>query len=383
MDARKISIREQEDARRETQRTRKGMVEQLGETLLARLDRSDGDVFPSELGEYRRILGEIAGAEAKIRAIEADILRLKELEGEITEKEQDNAEKTKELWAVYTRLGETLLAEAAEADFAAPFKGQAETLTEKIRSQEDRLRELEEGKHGTIFTWIGNNTQGLMVRASAAKNRTALQRLYTAAGEKFASRYEQAPADFQHNHPNESLPDQALTIRRELAELGESLTLLRDERRKTQAALGQDSPGVKAGPSLQTRDLRRQIALEGEQLRCLYARFGDRFDDQSAGTVTESDENGGPGVEVSLLSDEDKTALARIRELRGDIAEYDLKIEKLKAAIRIDEARATIAKIEKTIAGHRQRIAAGEEAIAALEKRIEEAKGHIEEWMAI
>jgi chromosome segregation ATPase len=359
MDARKILIRELELQRQETLDTVNDILEKLGENLLSRLDTEDGDAFPGELGEYRRLLGEIAGSEAKIKTIEADILHLKDLEGKIAEAEKSNAAKTKELSGLYARLGETLFTGEDFSEFAASFKGQAEPLAEKLRSLEDRLRELDQEKQANIFTRLGNSAQGMMVRASAAKNQTALHRVYAEAGETFTALHEQEPPAY----PRIGAPlDQALTIRRELAELGESLSLLRDERQKTKAALGTD-----ATPAKQIRDLRRYGGQTREQLQGLYVRFGSHIAEDGGGAI---------GAEAGA-------ALDRVRKLRGDIAGYETKIEKLKAAIRIDEAKNEIAKMEKAIAGHRQRITAGEEAIAELEKRIEEAKGHIEEWTKI
>jgi regulator of replication initiation timing len=369
MDERKKTISELEEKRRETQGTVESLLEKLGKNLLAWLDRKEAGSFPDELEEYRHILGEITKSEESIRMIEADTLRLKDLEGEISGKEKERSVKTKELSALYARLGEDIL----ETGFAAAYKEQAEALVQKIQSLEDRLRELDEGKHINIFTWIGNNTQGMVLRSMITKTQAGLERVYIEAGEKYFSRPEQETAGNPDNSAIGDLLTQVSGIRRELAELDESLTRLRKERRKISDSLGTDG-GSRTTPAKKVKTLGRHISHAQEQLIGLYIRFGARFAD-----IVEE----GALEEGALLKAGNKVTLEKVRKLREEIAEYDASIEKLRASLLIDEARDGIKKMEKAITGHRQRIAASEDAITGLEKKIEESNRRIQELMKL
>jgi DNA repair exonuclease SbcCD ATPase subunit len=370
MDERKKTISSLEEKKREIQRTVESLLEKLGKNLLAGLDKEGAGSFPDELEEYRRILGEIAKSEESIRVIEADTLRLKDLEGEIGGKEKDSSVKTKELSALYAHLGENIL----ETSFAATYKEQAEALVQKIQSLEDRLRELDEGKHINIFTWIGNNTQGMVLRSLVTKNQAGLERVYVEAGEKYFSHHERGTADNPDKPAIADLLAQVSGIRRELAELNESLTGLRNERRKVIDSLGTEGGSRSSGFAKKIKTLERHISHAQEQLVGLCIRFGGHFAD-----IVEE----GASEEEDLLREGNKAVLGKVRKLREEIAEYDTNIEKLRASLLIDEARAGIEKMEKAITGHRQRIAASENAISGLQKQIEESNRRIQELMKI
>jgi DNA repair exonuclease SbcCD ATPase subunit len=370
MDERKKTIGKLEEKKREIQGTVESLLEKLGKSLLAWLDKEGAGPFLDELEEYRRILGEIAKSEESIRVIEADTLRLKELEGEISENEKDSSVKTKELSALYARLGEGIL----ETGFAAAYKEHAEALVQKIQSLEDRLRELDEGKHINIFTWIGNNTQGMVLRSLITKNQAGLERVYIEAGEQYFARREQGTADNPDNPAVGVLLDQVSGIRRELAELDESLTRLRNERRKITDSLGTEGGFRTSGSAKKIKTLERHISHAREQLTGLHIRFGAQFAD-----IVED----GSSEEEALLKARHKAALEKVRKLREEIAEYDASIEKLRASLLIDEAREGIEKMEKAITGHRQRIAASEDAISGLKRQIEESNRRIQELMKI
>ncbi|MDR1596719.1 MAG: hypothetical protein LBR99_03340 [Treponema sp.] len=368
MDERKKTIGSLEERKREIQGTVESLLEKLGKNLLARLDKEGAGPFPDDLEEYRRILGEITKSEESIRGIEADTLRLKGLEGEIGGKEKDSSVKTKELSALYARLGENIL----ETGFAAAYKEQAEALVQKIQSLEDRLRELNEGKHINIFTWIGNNTQGMVLRSLVTKNQAGLERVYIEAGEKYFSHPERV--DNPDNPAAGDLLDQVSGIRRELEELDESLTGLRNERRKITDSLGTEGGSRPGGSAKKIKTLERHISHVREQFVGLCIRFGGHFAD-----IVEE----GSSEEEALLRGENKAALGKVRKLREEIAEYDANIEKLRASLLIDEVREGMEKMEKAITSHRQRIVASEDAIAGLKKQIEESNRRIQELMKI
>ncbi|AEF85464.1 hypothetical protein TREPR_2446 [Treponema primitia ZAS-2] len=365
MDERKKTIRELEEKRREVQSSIDGILQALGKNLLVRLDGENSGAFAQELGEYRRILGDIKESEESIREIEADTLHVKDLEGEINRKEQGNLEKNKELSELYTHLGGILLEKGEFASFDAPYRHQAEALVQKIQSLDERIGELDGAKNANIFAWIGKSTQGMVLRSLLTKSQAGLSKLYTAAGEKFASLNNQV----LDNPALQDIMETVLRVRAEAAELGEALAKLRSEHREIGEALGQDG-----SPAKKTQELERHISHARGQLAALFLRVGGLMAAKK------------PGGEISegeslSLSVDDMGALDKVGTLRGEIAEYEGCIEKLKASLAIDAAREEIEKMEKSITGHRQRIRASEEAIADLEKRIDESNQHIQKLM--
>jgi hypothetical protein len=370
MDERKKTIRELEDKKREVQASINGILETLGADLLVRLDKENGSHFTEDLEEYRRIIKEIADSEEYIKEIEADTLRLRELEEDIIRKEKIYSEKNKDLSALYARLGEILLEEPEFSSFAGSFKGQLEVLITKIRSLEDRLTELEEGKNANIFAWIGKNTQGMVIRSMLVKSQGGLQRIYAAAGEKFASQNDREA--YKTNSDVQTIMEQVLRLGEDLEDLGKALTLQRTERRKIGEAFA-----AEGSPAKKNHGLERHIVHAKEQLNALYLRFGVR--------IADGREGGGESLEIeSYLTDSgDPMALDRVGTFREEMAEYDASIDKLKASLAIDAVREEIEKMEKTITGHKQRIAASEEAIAGLENQIEESNRRIQELMKI
>ncbi|MDR2020105.1 MAG: hypothetical protein LBQ14_04990 [Treponema sp.] len=392
MDERRKTIRELDGKKREDLQAIDLILEDLGKTLLLRIDGSadarealtgtSGDPSSLEdLAEYRRILKEIADSEEYIKSIEADALRLRELEEGIFRKEQHNAEDARELSQLYTRLGELLLEDPGFSDFTEPFRRQIEGLVPKIKSLENRLEELEDGNQNNVFTWIGKSAQGMVIRSFLGKNQGNLQRIYLAVGEKFSSA---GSREAIANPGVLSVWGEIDGIRQRVLEQNASLNVLRNERRK----IG-DSFGAEGGAAKRTHSLERHIAHSREQLRSLYLRYGGRIAEDAAaiGVIGEVVAGGAIGVlekgPASLLTDEDRLALDKIKQLRNTIGEYDKSIEKLKASLAIDEERDEIAKMEKTIEAHRQRIAVSNEAIGELERHIEESNRRIQELMEV
>jgi chromosome segregation ATPase len=375
MDERKKTIREMEEKRQEDLQAIDLILEDLGKNLLLRLDgridapdplsgAGEGPSSRGDLSEYRRILKEIGDSEVYIQSIEADSLRLKELEEDISKKEQCNAEDAKELSQLYTRLGELLMEDPGFSDFTGPFRRQIETLVPKIKSLEDRLEELEDGDRNNVFTWIGKSAQGMVIRSFLGKNQGNLQRIYLAVGEQFSS------AGFQEPIGNPgilSVLGEIEGIRKRILERNEALNVLRNERRK----IG-DAFSAEGGPVKRTQSLERHILHFREKLRSLYLRYGERI----AGGALEEES-------APLLTDDDRLLLDKITQLRNAIEEYDKSIDKLKASLAIDAERAEIAKMEKSIEAHKQRIAVSSEAIRDLERHIAESNRRIHELMEV
>jgi chromosome segregation ATPase len=363
MDERKKAIRELEDKGREGSRSVNLMLEDLGESLLVRFNGEGNALPPREdsscLPEYRRLLKEIDDSEALIKTIEADLEHLKEIEGQITRKEQQNSGYTKNLSGSYARLGELVLEEPLFEDFSASYRYHLETLLPKIKSLEEHLEEIEGKSGASLFSMIGKNAQGMVLRSFLGKSRENLRRLYQGAGEKFAGA---GPRDVPAGEIRTLLDD--IDDGRKLAsDIAADLVLLREERRK----IG-DAFGIEGGPVKRVQGLEKHISHIREELRKVCLNFGilsadPSIRDEFAGTFTEAD----------LL------LLERIEKGRGVLKDYEVRIEKLKASLAIDEEKAEIEKLNRTIEDHKQRIAAGEKSIADLETRIETANRHIGE----
>ncbi|MDR1862697.1 MAG: hypothetical protein LBQ67_02130 [Treponema sp.] len=353
MDERKIAVREYEDKKREALNSIEGMLGNLGASILPRLEQGDDS-------EYRRLSREIDDSEVFITAIEGDIARLKELEEEIQRKEQEHAGQAKDISKLFTSLGESVLAENDCAEAVKSYQDQGEALLVKIKSLEERLDQLEERGDRNVFTWIGKNTQGMVLRTFLGKSRSSLQKIYTLAGEK----YSQSPSSGLDAGPEiTALLGEIETLKQESEVLSADLLRLKEERRRIGDAFSPDG-----GPAKKIQTLERRIAHSREELQAVFLRYG-----------CELEAAGSSGAATPPMDEADTQLLENIRKGREAIRLYDREIEKLKASLAIDEEKAAIAKMEKAIRDHEERIRAGEEAIASLNKQINEAKARIEE----
>ncbi|MDR2110354.1 MAG: hypothetical protein LBP32_03510 [Spirochaetaceae bacterium] len=333
------------------------MLKNMGETLLARLDRGEtGEDFPGDLTEYRRLLKEMGDTGDRIRAVEADALALREVEENIQDKERAWEERTGELAKRYTRLGELVLEAPGFAAFSVPYRKQLDSLLPKIKSLEERLAELEDREGDNVIKWIGKGARSMVIRSFLGKNQGNLQRTYAAAGEQFfRGGFPEAPAGGELSRVREETGK----VRADLSKLEEGLALLRDERRK----LG-ESFGVEGNPLKQIQGLEKNLLALGEQLDAVRAGYGERAAD---------------GAFDSFLEEGDRPPLETIGAARESIGEYEVQIEKLKASIAIDDERRKIAKMEGIIENHKRRIAASGRTIAEFEEQIAEANRRIQQ----
>jgi SMC interacting uncharacterized protein involved in chromosome segregation len=369
MDERKRSIRELEEKKRETLETLVKLRESWGEAVLSRLDTENADRFAGELGQYRRFLETIAVFRGRIRTLEKDALRLREVEKDLEEKDNATAEKTGALKELYIGLGKTALQNDAAFEVDASLRAQADALAARIGARQEKLGELEEEKTAGIFSWIGGKAQGALIRSRLSKSQADLNRIYASAGEQFFAALER-----QGDVPAGDSPAQIRALRQELALLNESRASTLDERGALKDSLGIKGNSRNFSPAKKIRELEQRIEREQAQLLDHCAAFGN----QLCGLYADSEAS-----EDAWLQGEDKTVLARARELQERIAGHETDIEKLKASLQIDEERDAIDKMKKSILSHRQRIAAGESAIAGLEKQIEKSNLHIEELMKL
>jgi DNA repair exonuclease SbcCD ATPase subunit len=364
MDERKKTIRELEDKEREVSRSVNLMLEDFGESLLVRIGE-DESVFPPPLkdsaclGEYRRLLKEISDSGLLIQDLEADMARLKELEGQIARKEDQGSGQTKNLSGSYVRLGVLVLEDPLFEDFSDSYKHQLEAMLPKIRSLEERLEDLEGKDGGGLLGMIGKNAQSMVIRSFLGKSRENLERLYGEAGKRFVLAGLGVSASGEIPLLIEEIEDG----RKVSSDIAAELALLREERRK----IG-DAFGAEGGPAKRIRVLERHIGHTREELRGVYLNFGGQAADPSLREQC-----------AGFYTDEDLLLLERIDKGRDTLGDYEIQIGKLKASLEIDEERTEIEKLNRAIEDHKQRIAAGERAVADLEDRIERANRHIGE----
>jgi hypothetical protein len=371
MDERRKTIKELEKKKYENLDSLALILRELGETLLARLDRREvpagpprvpGELFKDNLGEYRRLSREIAASEDDMAAVNADAVRLKEAEERISRKEAENAEKAKNLLHLYTRAGESLLEEGDISGPAAAYRRQAEELIPKIKSLEDRLAELEETDGLNVITWIGKSAKSLVLRSLLGKSQNNLLRIYAAAGKQWALSDPQEPPDNRELH---GLCKEIRESREFISALEAELAILKDERKRIN-----DSFGPEGHPAKRIQVLEKQAVQLKEELASVCRRFG--------GYAAEKE-----GEFAPVLEEEDRALLEKARMFRESAGEYEAHIEKLKASLAIDGERAEIKKMEQVITNHRRRIAASENTIAELNRHIAEANQHIQELRKI
>ena len=360
MDEREKNVRELEEKRREDQHSLDQTLTSLGAAFLARAAGQPPHELPApELREeYQQLNQEIAASEEAIKAVEGDLLRLRQLEENIQLKEQEAAERNRELADKYILLGKRLLDSGAYEQLTGTYRQQLDALRAKITSLEERLDVLDGKGDSNVLAWIGKNAQSVVLRSFLGKNQGNLQRIYQAAGEQFS----QMPLENAEPGTNAAAMCADIAERR-LAQsaLGEETARLKEERRKINASFsGEGNPGRKI------QNLERHILHIKERLKALCLRYGGHIEEAAAETP-------------SCLSGEDTPHLERIRELRESIGDYDRRIEKLQAALAIDGARAEIVKLERAIASQRARIAASETAIDQFQRKISGLNDHIQE----
>ena len=375
MDERKRTIRELEEKKQADTEARNRLLEGLGETLFQRV--VDGEFFPETdkiaaaadspapkisanglAAEYRRLQKEINDSVDMIKSLEADTLRLKELEEQIFSREEEFSLLNKEFGECCTRLGSLLLGEEGFDEFADFYRQQEEALLSKINEQEHKIMELNE-KEGGVFAWLGKNAQMVVAKALLVKNRSALQKVYNSAGEKFLS----TGLEVTLSGETAESSGKAAGLRERLSSLTAALAGLKKERRE----MG-DLFGSEGSPSRRIDGLENHIAHIKGELPGVCLRFGSLA----------ADADGRKDL-TSVIREEDGMILAQAEIIGSRITEGELEIQKIKTTINIDNEKAEIEKLQKAITGQQQKIAAANEAILDLEKQIEESERCIEE----
>ena len=360
MDERKSTIKELEEKKRADTEARNRLLEGLGETLIQRMEKggSFSEGAGGILAEYHGLRNEIAISTDTIKSLEAESLRFKELEDNISAKEGETSRLTKEFAEACTKLGKALLGAQGLDDFAASYRQQEDTLLAKIDEHEQKTRELEE-REGGVLAWLGKNAQMAVSKALVLKNRSALQKVYRSAGEQF---FVSRPDGVLEEEASGAALN-AEEIRGRLDSLADDLAVLKGERKKLA-----DAFGAEGSPARRISALQKRIASVKEEFPGLYLRLG------SLAAKSEGRE-----ALAAVLDEEDKAILERASFHLNSIEEREIKIKKVKASISIDNEKAEIEKIKKAIANQRHKIAVANEEISELEKQISEAEQNIDE----
>jgi len=384
MDDRKKQISELEQRKREQIIALDALLTRLGETLLGRASDSspENDSAFEELAVFRRLKNDITDSGAAIQAVEEQIRRFRELEESIEAKEQEEAAGSKELAVVYGRLGKLLLDAAGTgvnggvyAGFCAPYRDQADALLTKVFSLEERVAGLEEKGGGNVFTWIGKNTQGLVLRSFLTRAQENLEQLRRNVGERYSrgdavrlsGKVSGGETDsvLPETAAIESLCAEIEQKRAQARTLSQDLAGIREERRKISGSFNDEGGLLK-----QIQILKNHIAHIRDELKSLYRRIGAE--------TASIDGTGRRQAIDTLVSPDDKEILDNAMRINRLIHDDETAIEKLRASLAIDEEKTKIEKYRKMIQDKKDKITQAEKSIMEYEENIRISEAAIE-----
>jgi hypothetical protein len=366
MDERKKSIAGLEAKKQAALASLNLIAENFGEILFTRIygqgepPAEQAAWTPSGAQEYLRLKKDIADSEQLIRAAESDTLRLKELEISIHGKEEESAALSREAMETRTELGRRMHGDPAFAGITGSSQDRLDNLTDRIRAAELKLDQVDGRDGSNVFSWVGKNAQALPLRFLLGRDQANLEKTYESLGARLL-RGENA--GLVSGHEIAGLAEEAGELEKKAETLKTELVQLRSERGKLSSTFAAEGGALK-----RIQGLERHIAHVKGELKIIYRRFGEEAADPARAADF-----------VHLFNDDDKPVLEKSELAKKNIEEYDGEIEKLKAAIAIDDEKAGIEKMRKSIRDHQDRIKASEEAIADLEERIAGAEKHITE----
>lgn len=368
MDNRKKQINELEQRKREQIVSLDTLLTRLGESLLNRAAGSfpDNDTSFEELAVYRQFKRDIADSEASIHTVEEQMRRFRELEESIEAKEKEDSAGLKELAVVYGRLGKALLEEPGRepyAGFCAPYRNQAEALLNKVLSLEDRLSGLEEKEGGNVFSWIGKNAQGLVLRSFLARAQENLELLHRNVGERYTHNSTAILPSGDTGYENgfgqtadiENLCSEIERRRAESRIFQQEISDLKEEWRNI-------SVSHEGGPLRQIQTLRNHIVRVRDELKTLYRRTG-----AEAASLD--------GIERrncidSLIMPDDSHDLDSAMRINRSIHDDEAMVDKLQTSLAIDEEKSKIDKYRRIIKDKKDKIAQAEKSIMEFEESI-------------
>jgi chromosome segregation ATPase len=339
------------------------LLENFGQNLYARTKEAKANF--EDIDRYNGLLRDIAESNTAIGKIEEKNRRYKELEDAVDAKEQEEKERQKEMDVIYRRLGRALLENSAYDDYTSLFKEQAEALSAKLESLENRIEELDSKDGGNVFSWIGKSAQGLVLKSFLSKAQENREQLLHEIGERYSSR------------DSVSEDDEIAVIRTEIDSLRgvsktamDELAILKDEKREISAGFGIDG-----NPQKQIQSVKNHINEVEETLRGLYKNFGA----QASGIM---DDDIAPERKYfidTIVTAEDGETIGRAVRLNQSISDNEKAIAKLRASLAIDEERTKIEKSLRSIEDKKSKITDLEKDIADLEGSVRECETYIQE----
>jgi uncharacterized coiled-coil DUF342 family protein len=366
MDDRKKRIDELEREKQEARAALDTLLENFGESLYSRT--KDMQVNFDDIGHYKEYLNNITATNTAIGKVEEKNRRFKELEDTIDFKEREEKERLREVALIYRKLGKALLENSAYSDFTSTFREQADALSSKLESLENRIMELEAKEGGNVFTWIGKSAQGLVLKSFLSKAQESQEQLYHNVGERYINR------DSSGENVTEgeiaSLKgeiDRMLEVSR--AAMSE-LSSLKDERRMISAGFGIDG-----NPQKQIQNLKNRINEIRDNLRNLYRTFGA----QAAGIMDAEILPERKYFIDTIVTAEDGEIIGRAVKMNQTVIEFETNIGKLTASLAIDEENAKIEKYQRSIEDKNNRIDELKRAIDDLEENVRDSQAYIQE----
>jgi len=362
MDDRKKRIDDLYKNNQEARSSLDALLENFGEKLYIRTKDMQSDF--EDIVQYNIYLQEIAESNAAIGKIEEKNRRFRELEDAIEAAEQENKEREKEIAVIYRKLGKALLENSLYDDYTSLFKEQADALTAKLESLESRIGEIENKEGGNVFSWIGKNAQGLVLKSFLSKAQESQEQLYLNAGERYSRR-----DSVSYDETVSEILAELERFREISRSSADALAVLKDEKRIISAGFGIDG-----NPQKQIQNIKTQLLKIREELRALYRNFGA----QAAG-INEDIKPERKYFIDTIVTAEDGEVIGRAVKINQSIAENDKAISRLKASLAVDDEKAKIEKYKKAIEDKKSRITDLENDIDDLEQSVRESETAIQE----
>jgi chromosome segregation ATPase len=368
MDDRKKRIDELERDKQGVRASLDTLLENFGESLYSRT--KDMQVNFDDIGHYKEYLNNIAATNTAIGKVEEKNRRFKELEDTIDFKEREEKERLREVALIYRKLGKALLENSAYNDFTSAFREQADALSSKLESLENRIMELEAKDGGNVFTWIGKSAQGLVLKSFLSKAQESQEQLYHNVGERYGSREDSSGGEGGAEGDIASLKSEIDKMLEVSHAAMSELSTLKDERRMISAGFGIDG-----NPQKQIQNLKNRISEIRDNLRNLYRTFGS----QAAGIMDAEILPERKYFIDTIVTAEDSEIIGRAVKMNQTIIDYETTIGKLSASLAIDEENAKIEKFQRSIEDKNNRIDELKRSIDDLEESVRDSQTYIQE----
>jgi len=366
MDDRKKRIDDLIKNNQESRVSLDALLENFGEKLYSRTkDINETKPEFEDINQYKAYLQDIVESNVSIGKIEEKNRRFKELEDAIEIREQGEKERAKEMSGIYRRLGKALLGNQAYNDYTSLFKEQADALSAKLDSLQNRIGELDNKEGGNVFSWIGKSAQGLVLKSFLSKTQESQEQMYHNIGERYSGREALTQDDEVAViiHELDSLRSVSHTIQ-------EEISVLKDEKRIISAGFGIDG-----NPQKQIQSVKSHIEQVKEDLRSLYKHFGA----QASGIMDEELNPERKYFIDTIVTAEDGETIGRAVRLNQSLIDNEKAVGKLRASLAIDEEQLKIEKYKRSILEKKSKIIDLEKAIADLEESVRDSENSINE----